>query len=105
MHMIPATIEGVAKSVVDGLPTVSEYTKKGLRPVRCDMIYNSTHNIVELYDGDNWLALSPNRRINVLPDSVVSTTGAVITEDGDMELKLTSVCSSETLGNHKVTLV
>lgn len=73
MHVVPITLEGVAQSVIDGLPRVSEYTKSGLSSVRGDMIFNSTRNLVEFYDGEKWVEVTPNRRINILPDSVVTT--------------------------------
>jgi hypothetical protein len=75
MSMVPVTLEGVPDDVQASLRRIPEHMKSGLSNlVRGDMIFNSTHNIVELYDGVKWLEVAPNKRINMLPDSVVSTT-------------------------------
>jgi hypothetical protein len=74
MTMVPVTLEGISDDVRQTLRSIPERLKSGISAERGDMIFNSTRNIVELYDGVKWLDVAPNKRINMLPDSVVVTT-------------------------------
>lgn len=109
--MIPIVLEGVTIDVKNQLISVQDKQKEHMRAVlgrqlqRCDMIYNSTFNIVEMYDDTKWIEIAPNKRINMLPDFVVATTGIILSENGDLELKLTSVRSIENLGKPKISLI
>lgn len=105
IHMIPIVVEGITQATRKTLVSVQDKQKMLMKPTRCDMIHNSTFNIVEMYDGQRWVEIAPNSRINMLPDSVVTTTNLIISETGDLELKLTSVRSIETLGKPKVGLL
>lgn len=105
--IIPIMLEGVSESDQNSLPHISEYRKTGNYQThnRGDLIYNTTKRIVELYDGGVWLEINPNKRINMLPDAVVATTGLMVTESGEIVIKLTSVRTMESLGNHKVVVL
>jgi hypothetical protein len=104
--MIPITIEGISQEEKKNLQSIQDKDKPYYTPPRCTLIHNSTYNIVEMYVGEGkWIEITPNRRINMLPDSVVSTTGLVVSENGDVTVKLNSLGSIETFGNHKVSQV
>lgn len=104
--IIPITLEGVTNE--DQIQKVSEYRKYVMQPSRGTLIYNTTKRIVEMYTGNIWIEINSNRRINILPDAVVSTTGIIVNENGDIEMKVTSVRTPEMLNDtkkHKITIL
>ena len=106
--MIPCELEGVPDGiVVSGLPRITQKSKESLGSItEGQVIFNLTHKVVEIYTNPNWREINPTRRINILPDVVVTANQQVILDDdGNWALTVSCLASTDACGEPNITIL